>query len=99
VDEADSRLRDWPREWPPERVRAIAGGRHAKYVDGPPEARLMLLEGSEPIQVRTVIELDGVFLVEAAGEPDDWYMGARSRDGVIDCWGKYGDLESAIRSI
>jgi hypothetical protein len=40
-----------------------------------------------------------VFLVESVSEPDDWYMGQRAKDGVIECWGRYGDIESALRAL
>jgi hypothetical protein len=56
-------------------------------------------EGSEPIEPRTIIEVGGLYLVEAVGEPDDWYMGQRRADGVIECWGQYGDLEAALRAL
>lgn len=56
-------------------------------------------EGSEPIQPRTIIEVGGFYLVEAVNEPDDWYMGERGSDGVIVCWGKYGDIETALRGL
>jgi hypothetical protein len=32
-------------------------------------------------------------------EPDDWYMGKRGSDGVIVCWSKYGDIETALRGL
>jgi hypothetical protein len=53
----------------------------------------------EPIQPRTIIEVGGFYLVEAVDEPDDWYMGERGSDGVIVCWSKYGDIETALRGL
>ena len=92
--------RDWQSEWPPERIAAVAQTAGAAYLDRSPPVRLALSpEGSEPIQPRTIIEVGGLYLVEAVGEPDDWYMGQRRSDGTIECWGQYGDIETALRGL
>lgn len=92
-------LRDWPSEWPPKRTAAVSERAAAAYLDASQPVRLALLEGSEPIQPRTIIEVGGFYLVEAVNEPDDWYMGERGSHGVIVCWGKYGDIETALRGL
>lgn len=92
-------LRDWPVEWPPERIAAVAEKAGAAYLDASEPVRLALFEGSEPIEPRTIIEVGGLYLVEAVSEPDDWYMGQRRLDGVIECWGRYGDIETALRGL
>jgi len=87
-------------EWPPERIAALAQRAGAEYLDASQPVRLALSpEGSQPIQPRTIIEVGGMYLVEAVDEPDDWYMGQRRSDGVIECWGKYGDIETALRAL
>jgi len=93
-------LRDWPREWPPARIAAVARSAGAAYLDASEPVRLALFsEGSEPIQPRTIIDVGEQYLVEAVDEPDDWYMGQRRMDCVIECWGKYGDIETALRGL
>ena len=92
-------LRDWPREWPPERIAAVAQRGQAAYLDASEPVRLAVFEGSEPIQPRTIIEVGGLYLAEAVDEPGDWYMGQRRTDGVIECWGRYGDIETALRGL
>lgn len=92
-------MRDWPVEWPPERIAAAAQRPGATYLDASQPVRLARLEGSEPIEPRTIIEVGGLYLVEAVDEPDNWYMGNRRPDGVIECWGRYGDIETALRAL
>jgi hypothetical protein len=93
-------FRDWPTEWPPDRIAAVAQTADAAYLGASEPVRLAVFpEGSEPIQPRTIIEVGGLYLVEAVDEPDDWYMGQRRSDGVIACWGKYGDIETALRAL
>ena len=87
-------------EWPPERIAALAQRAGAEYLDASQAVRLALSpEGSQPIRPRTIIAVGGLYLVEAVDEPDDWYMGQRRSDGVIECWGKYGDIETALRAL
>jgi hypothetical protein len=38
------------------------------------------------------------YLVEPVDDPDNWCMGALS-EGEIVCWGQYGPLERALRSL
>jgi hypothetical protein len=90
---------NWPNDWPPDRIAAFAGIAHAAYLEPSEPVRLALLDGTEPLHPRTIIEVGGVFLVESVSEPDDWYMGQRAKDGVIECWGRYGDIESALRAL
>lgn len=71
----------------------------AAYLDASQPVRLAHLEGSESIEPRTIIEVDGTYLVEAVDEPDNWYMGSRGPDGAIVCWGRYGDIEAALRAL
>ena len=93
-------MRDWRIEWPPERIAAVAQSAGAGYLDASQPVRLALFaDGSQPIQPRTIIEVAGLYPVEAMDEPDDWYMGQRRSDGVIECWGKYGDIETALRAL
>lgn len=93
--------RDWRKEWPAERIAAVARSTvGAAYPDASQPVRLALHpEGSEPIKPRTIIEVGGLYLVEAEDEPDNWYMGRRGSDGVIECWGQYGDIETALRAL
>jgi hypothetical protein len=90
---------DWRRDWPPERLAEVAGAYHADYLEPTEPVRLALIDGSEPLNPRTIIEVGGLFLVETVDEPDDWYMGQRAKDGIIECWGRYGDLETALRGL
>jgi hypothetical protein len=92
--------RDWRTEWPTERIATVAQADGAKYLDPSEFVRLALApSGYEPIVARTIIEVGGLFLVESADDPDNWYMGQRRPDGVLECWGQYGDLASALRSL
>ena len=90
---------DWPKEWPPERIMAVAGVSHAEYVEPVEPVRLALVDGSTAMQPRTIVEVGGLFIVETIDEPGDWYMGQRVSDGVIECWGLYGDIENALRGL
>jgi hypothetical protein len=88
---------DWSAEWPPERIAEVTQAL-AAYV--PIESvHVARLGGHDSIEPRTIIEVDGVFLVEAVGELDDWSMGSRDSTGQIVCWGRYGDIETALRSL
>lgn len=92
--------RDWRTEWPPERIAIVAQADGATYLDPSEIVRLALAPtGHEPIVARTIIEVGGLFLVESADDPDNWYMGRRTPDSVLECWGQYGDLASALRSL
>lgn len=92
-------LRDWPVEWPPDRIATVAQRSEATYEDASQPVRLARSEGSEPIEPRTIINVGGVYLIEAVDEPDSWYMGDRGPDGVIVCWGRYGDIETTLRAL
>jgi hypothetical protein len=92
--------RDWRTEWPTERIATVAEADGATYLDPAEVVRLVLAPtGYEPIVARTIIEVGGLFLVESVDDPDNWYMGQRSPDGVLECWGQYGVLASALRSL
>jgi hypothetical protein len=91
--------RDWQNEWPVERVAAAAGAVTARYLDSRQEVRVVSTSGRAPLTARTIIEVAGTFLVETVDEPDDWYLGERAPDGAIVCWGRYGDIEAALRSL
>jgi hypothetical protein len=73
----------------------------ARSISTPHEiVRLVLARtGYEPIVARTIIEVGGLFLVESADDLNNWYMGQRRPDGVLECWGQYGDLAGALRSL
>ena len=87
--------RDWPREWPPERIAQVAHHEgEAAYLEPSEVVRLIgLPTGAKRIEPRTIIQVGGVFLIESSDEPDDWYMGQRASDGDIECWGKYDQLK------
>ena len=92
--------RNWRTEWPTERIADIAQADDAKYLDPSAIVRFILAPAAyEPIVARTIIEVCGLILVESADDPDNWYMGQRLPDGVLECWGQYGDLASALRSL
>ena len=88
---------DWPTDWPPERIAELAQA-HAAYLPIEP-VHVARLGGHDSIEPRTIIDVGGTFLVEAVDEPDDWYMGSRDSTGKIVCWGRYGKLETALRSL
>jgi hypothetical protein len=91
---------DWRTEWPTERIATVADADGAKYLDPSEIVRLALAPtGYEPIEARTIIEVRGLFLVESADDLNNWYMGQRRPDGVLECWGQYGDLAGALRSL
>jgi hypothetical protein len=92
--------RDWPVEWPPDRIAAEAGVGWAGYLEPVEPVRLAVGPAVwVDIEPRTIIEVGGLFLVEAVDEPDTWYMGQRRADGLIECWGRYGDLASALHGL
>jgi hypothetical protein len=90
---------DWATEWPPERIAAVAQTDGARYIS--PE----VIEVEKPqgrtrnTMARTIIEVGGHFLVELPDSPNDWLMGGRTPEGVIRCWGQYGELEITLRSL
>ena len=85
-------------DWPLERLRAVAGIDDVEYVAGPLPVVIIGKAGRERIEPRTIIRIGGQYLVEPADDPDNWSMGALS-DGEIVCWGQYGPLEGALRSL
>jgi hypothetical protein len=92
--------RDWPTDWPTERIMTVAQADSARYLDPSETVRLAHFPtGHESIVARSIIEVGGLYLVESVDDPDNWYMGQRMPDGVLECWGQYGDLESALRSL
>jgi hypothetical protein len=53
-------LRDWPTEWPLERIAAFAQTSFVAYLVASEPVRLTLLSGgSEPMQTRTIIDVGG----------------------------------------
>ncbi len=53
----------------------------------------------EKLNVKQVLRVGGLYLVETLEESDIWYMGDRQGEGSIYCWGSYGALEDAIKSL
>ena len=82
-----------------DRIAGVAGVAHAVYREPFGAGSSGRSRGAEPLDPRTIIEVGGLLLVETQDEPDDWYMGDRAKDGVIECWGRYGDIESALRGL
>ena len=56
-------------------------------------------ENKIPIAVKTIINFNGLYLVEEIGCEDDWLMGERNEEGEIFCWGYYGTLKQAIKGL
>ena len=81
-----------------ERLRAELGTDDVAYVTA--DRRAVLVGGHAPqeIRPRTIIRVGGQYLVERVDEPDNWFMGELRGDTIL-CWGRYGSLESALRSL
>mgnify|MGYP000182782840 CR=1 FL=1 len=50
------------------------------------------------IEAKTVINFEGLCLVEEAGYEDNWLMGQMNKGKII-CWGNYGTLKDALKSL
>ncbi len=46
--------------------------------------------------VKSILSIGGLYLVEEFDSEDDWMMGQKHKDGKIYCWGNYGQLKDAI---
>jgi hypothetical protein len=91
---------NWQSQWPPTRIAALARVDAARYLDPNESVRLALFpRGHESLVPATIIEVGGVFLVESIDNLGNWYMGVRGPDGVIECWGDYGDIEDALGAL
>ncbi len=91
-------------EWDIARIRSESGDENAHFVDGRVQAAIYSRqeEGKrvyEPLRVLRALAVGGLFLVEAEGESDNWYMGQVAKDGTIQCWGRYGTLRDAIHAL
>ena len=56
-------------------------------------------ETPEKIIPESIISFEGLCLVEAMGEEDNWLMGDIHDDGNLYCWAYYGTLPNAINSL
>ena len=81
-----------------ERLREELRTNDVEYLASHP--RTVLVGGSAPeeLRPRTIIRIGGQYLVQTAEEPDNWLMGQLDGDAIV-CWGSYGPLESALRSL
>jgi hypothetical protein len=91
-------------EWDVTRIRTESGDKNAHFIDGPVQASTYSRQEEgrpvyEPLRVKRVLAVGGLFLIEAEGESDDWYMGQKAKDGTIQCWGSYGTLRDAIQGL
>ena len=70
-----------------------------EYLDATPLVVIIVgNERRERVDPRIIIRARDQFLVEPTDDPDNWCMGAMI-DGEIVCWGQYGPLEDALRSL
>ena len=53
----------------------------------------------DEVDVKTIIDFAGLYLVKEVGCEDDWQMGQKDKDGNIICWGYYGRLTDAIKGL
>ena len=47
---------------------------------------------------KRMIGFGGLYLLELEDEPDDWYMG-QWENSYYNFWGRYGDLDSALKGL
>jgi hypothetical protein len=80
------------------RLRAIAGTEDVEVVTDAVEVVVVGYDSREDLKPKAIIRIRGHYLVETVDDPDDWYMGALT-NSTIECWGRYGTLETAIRSL
>jgi hypothetical protein len=52
-----------------------------------------------PIEAKTIIDFEGLCLVEEIGYEDEWLMGQIDDKERILCWGNYGTLKEAIMGL
>ncbi|HEX9059357.1 MAG TPA: hypothetical protein VF941_04190, partial [Clostridia bacterium] len=53
----------------------------------------------EKIEVKNIINFDGLYLVEELVDEENWQMGQVDPKGDIYCWGYYGAIKEAIRGL
>lgn len=53
----------------------------------------------ELIKAKTIIDFEGLCLVEEIGNEDDWLMGQIDTEESVICWGRYGTLKEAIKGL
>jgi hypothetical protein len=85
--------------WPVDRVREMTGEHDVEYLAAPHDVLLAGEATPSPLVPRTILRIGGRYLVEPVDEPDTWYMGERTPDAAIRCWGRYGALEVALRAL
>ena len=83
---------------PVERLREELRTDDIEYLASHPRTVFMGGDAPEELRARTIIRIGGQYLVETADEPDSWFMGQLDGDAIV-CWGRYGPLESALRSL
>lgn len=85
-------------EWPLGRLRAALESDDVEYLAEPMPVVLAGSGRRNRIPAGTIIRVGGQYLVEAADDPDNWYMG-ELHHGEIVCWGQYGALEHALAAL
>jgi hypothetical protein len=80
------------------RLRAMAGSQDIEIVTDPVEVVVVGHATRDALRPNTIIRIGQQFLVETLDEPGDWYMGQLTGATIL-CWGRYGSLETAIRSL
>jgi hypothetical protein len=80
-------------------LEELAGG-PVEWVEPPKPAVLAMRPPERPETLRParMLRIDGMYLVETLDEPGTWFMGEEN-EGVVQCWGGYGDLRNAIRGL
>src|SRR6185503_626230 len=53
----------------------------------------------ERLSAKQILRVGGLYLVETVEKVDEWYIGDRKGEGPIYCWGSYGSLPDAIKSL
>jgi hypothetical protein len=83
---------------PVERLRTRLRTDDVEYLATHPRAVLVGGDAPEELRPRSIIRIGGQYLVETADEPDTWLMGQLQGDLIV-CWGSYGSLDTALRSL
>lgn len=81
-------------EW----IRTYSGCKDAKFIN-PTETEVLYSTVNETYKIeniKSILSIGGLYLVEELGSEDDWMMGQKHKDGKIYCWGNYGQLKDAI---
>ncbi len=91
-------------DWDDARLRHESHDPEARWVHDAPTAVYVCSSPQDRQEVRQLdvaraASFGTLFLIEDRNEPDDWYMGEADSDGVIRCWGTYGTLSAAIKSL